>query len=101
MILIALTLAAAAPADPVLKSRQAYAACLSEVTNDAIEKKTVKDAFLATLKGKCSAKEEAFRTALVAADKADGMSEQEAQDDAADQVSQYVDQKTEDFDDAK
>ena len=56
--------------------------------------------FLAGLKTKCAAKETTFRTALVAADKADGMTDAEAAEDANDQITGYYDKMTEDFDTA-
>ncbi len=97
MILIALVLAAA-PADAVPKARQAYASCLSGYTEDAVAKKMAKDAFLAGLKEKCAEKEAAFRAALIAGDKADGMTDAEAQEDADDQVTGYIQQMTDNFD---
>jgi len=100
MILIALILAAA-PADAVPKARQAYASCLGGYTNDSIEKKMAKDEFLAGLKTKCTDKETAFRAALIAADKADGMTDAEAKEDADDQVAGYMEQMTDNFDSAK
>lgn len=98
MMFVALILAAAAPADAVPKARQAYASCLGGFTSDASTRKMARDTFLAGLKSKCADKEAAFRTALIAADKADGMSDQEAQQDADDQVAEYVEKMTSDFD---
>jgi len=98
MIFIALAFAAAAaPADAVPKARQAYASCLTAYTNDATTKKMAKEEFQSGLKSKCADKETAFRTALIAADKSDGMSDKEAQQDADDQVAEYVDKMTSDF----
>jgi len=96
MVLIALILAAA-PADAVADNRRAYAACLDSYTSGAIGKSMAKDAFIAGLKAKCADKEASFRQALTAADKADGMSEAEAKEDADDQVGGYVDQMVEKF----
>ncbi len=101
MVFVALILAAATPADAVPKARQAYASCLSGYTNDAMDKKMAREEFLAGLKSKCTDKETAFRNALIAADKADGMSAQESADDANDQVTEYIDKMTSDFDSAK
>ncbi len=99
MIFVALALAAAAtPADAVPKARQAYASCLTAYTNDATAKKMAKADFQAGLKTKCAEKEAAFRTALIAADKGDGMTDKEAQQDADDQVAEYIDKMTSDFD---
>ena len=48
-------------------------------------------AFQGPLKTTCADKEAAFRAAILAQDKADGMSDKDAQADADDQVSEYVD----------
>lgn len=101
MVIVAMILAAAAPADAVPKARQAYASCLSGYTNDATTKKVARDTFLAELKTKCADKEAAFRTALMAADRTDGMTEQEARQDADDQVAEYVEKMTSDYDSAQ
>ncbi len=101
MVFVALILAAAAPADAVPKARQAYASCLSSYTNDAADKKMARDEFLAGLKSKCTDKEAAFRTALIAADKADGMTDAESAEDADDQVAEYIEKMTDNFDSAK
>ncbi len=98
MIIAALILAAA-PADAVPKARQAYASCLTGYTNDAIDRKMARDEFLAGLKTKCASKESDFRAALIAADKADGMTDKESTDDANDQVAEYTEKMTADFDD--
>lgn len=100
MIIIAAILAAAA-ADGVPKTRQAYAGCLTKVTTDAVDNKTAREEFLASLKSKCADQETAFRAALVATDRADGMTAQEASQDADDQVAEYIDKMTGDFDSAK
>tara|TARA_B110001454_G_scaffold189540_1_gene188205 strand:- start:1073 stop:1378 length:306 start_codon:yes stop_codon:yes gene_type:complete len=97
MILVALIFAAATPATAVPKARQAYAGCLSQFTNDAVDRKMAKEEFLPALKAKCADKEAAFRSALVAANKADGMSEKESNADAEDQVTGYIEQMTDNF----
>lgn len=96
MILIALILATA-PADAVPKARQAYASCLGGYTNDAVGKTMSKDEFVTGLKARCATKETAFREALIAADKADGMTDAEAREDADDQVAGYIEQMTDNF----
>ena len=101
MIIVPLILAAASPADAVPKARQAYAGCLGKFTTDATDRKMARDEFLAGLKSKCADKETAFRSALVAADKADGMTDEESSQDADDQVAEYIEKMTSDFDDAK
>lgn len=97
MMFVALILAAATPADAVPKARQAYASCLHQYTDGAVDKKMAKDEFLAGLKTKCADEEAKFRTALTAADKADGMSDKDAAADVNDQVQGYIDQMTDNF----
>lgn len=97
-MLVALIFAAASPADAVPKARQAYAGCLSQFTNDAVDRKMPKDEFVPALNAKCADKEAKFRAALVAANRADGMSEKESAADADDQVKGYIEQMTENFD---
>ena len=97
MVLVALILASAAPADALPKARQTYASCLSDYTNGAMGKPMSKEEFAAGLTAKCAAKEKTFREALIAADKADGMSDADAQEDADDQVEGYIEQMTDNF----
>lgn len=97
MIIIPLILAAASPADDVAKARKDYASCLTGYTNDMSGKKMSSDEFVTGLKAKCADKEAAFRTALMTADKADGMTASESAQDADDQVSEYVEKMTDDF----
>ncbi|MPT49097.1 MAG: hypothetical protein E2598_11890 [Sphingobium sp.] len=96
-------LAAAASTTPVdvPKARKDYASCLSSVTTEAIDKKQPREEFLNTLKSKCGDKETAFRGALIASNKADGMNDADSKQDAEDQVAEYVDKMTRDFDSAK
>ena len=98
MVLVALILAAAAPADAVPKARQAYAGCLADHTQDAKDRKMARSDFAAGLKTKCAKKEAEFRTVLIAQDKVDGMSDAEAQEDANDQIAGYISDMTEEFD---
>jgi len=101
MIFVALILAAASPEDAVPKARQAYASCMGDYTRDAMDRKIARDEFLAGLETKCSKKEAVFRDALIALDIADGMSNEEATEDADDQVLGYIEKMTEDFDSAE
>ena len=100
MVLVALIFAAAAPADAVPKARQAYASCLGEYTRDASDRKIEREEFLAGLTTKCAKQEVKFREALVAADKADGMTDAESNEDADDQIEGYREKMTDDFDNA-
>ena len=98
-LMLLVTTAAAAPADPVGIGRKAYSQCLSAQIQPGLEKKLTLGDFQADMKKTCAAKETAFRTAIVAADKADGMSEKAAQADADDQISEYVDKITSEYED--
>lgn len=85
--------------DAVGAGRKAYSECLSKEISPALDKKLTLRDFQSTVKSKCSAKEAAFRAAIVADDKANGMSEKDAQADADDQIAEYVDKITGEFED--
>lgn len=85
--------------DAVGAGRKAYSECLSKEVSPALDKKLSLGDFQSTLKSKCSAKETAFRAAIVADDKSTGMSDKDAQADADDQVAEYVDKITGEFED--
>jgi hypothetical protein len=92
---------AAAPqsGDAVGAGRKAYSECLSKEIQPALDKKVTLSEFQSTLKSKCGAKEAAFRAAVVADDKSGGMSDKDAQADADDQIAEYVDKITGEFED--
>lgn len=94
-----LLLAAAPGADPVGMGRKAYSQCLSAQVQPSLEKKLPLGEFQSAMKKTCADKEAAFRSAILAADKADGMSEKAAQADADDQISEYVDKITAEYED--
>ncbi|BAV66230.1 hypothetical protein [Sphingobium cloacae] len=96
---LAMMLAAAPAADPVGAGRKAFSQCLSAQIQPSLDKKLTLGDFQSTLKQKCADKEAAFRAAIVADDKSSGMSEKEAQSDANDQVSEYVDKITTEYED--
>ena len=101
LVLVPLMLLAAAPqsGDAVGAGRKAYSECLSNEVQPALDKKLSLSAFQSALKSKCSAKEAAFRAAIIADDKATGMSDKDAQADADDQIAEYVDKITGEFED--
>jgi len=101
MIFVALILAASSPADAVPKARQAYASCMGDYTRDAMDRKVARDTFIEGLETKCAKQEAKFREALIALDKADGMTDEEATEDADDQILGYVEKVTDDFDNAE
>lgn len=94
-----LMLAAAPPADAVGNGRKAFSGCLASQTKPALDKKLSLGDFQTEIKKACADKESAFRAAIVAADKADGMSDKDAQSDADDQISEYVDKIVAEYED--
>ena len=92
---------AAAPqsADAVGAGRKAYSECLSKQIQPALDKKVTLSEFQASLKEKCADKEAAFRAAILADDKTNGMSAKDSASDADDQVSEYVDKITGEYED--
>ncbi len=92
-------LAAPQSGDAVGAGRKTFSQCLSAQVQPSLDKKMSLGGFQSALKSKCGDKEAAFRAAIVADDKASGMSEKEAQSDADDQVSEYVDKITGEFED--
>lgn len=88
---ISLMMLLAAPAgDPVGDGRRAFSACLTGQIQPGLEAKLSLESFRADLKTKCAKEEAAFRQAVLAADKADGMPLKGAQADADSQVLEYV-----------
>src|SRR3546814_11458226 len=83
--------AAAQPADTTAQPRDAYATCLRKFMTSQLDKKTKPDEFDKALQPACEQQETAFRNAILAADKAEGMSDTDAQEDAQFQVDDYLD----------
>lgn len=96
---LAMMLATAPAADAVGAGRKSFSACLEAQIEPALKVKATLADFGQTLKTKCGDKETAFRTAILAADKADGMSLKDSQSDADDQVAEYVDKITAEYED--
>ena len=96
---LAMMLAASPAADPVGAGRKAYSQCLASQIQPSLEKKMTLGDFQSSMKKACADKEATFRAAIVAADKADGMTEKAAQADADDQISEYVDKITSEYED--
>lgn len=95
---LAMMLATAPAADPVGTGRKDFAACLSKQMQPALDKKLSLADFQAQLKSACATQETAFRAAIVAQDKGDKMSDAAAKADADDQISEYVDKITAEYD---
>ncbi len=96
---LVMMLAAAPATDPVGAGRKAYSQCLSNQIQPALEKKLPLSEFQSSMQAKCGDKEAAFRAAIIADDKASGMSDKEAQSDADDQISEYKDKITAEYED--
>lgn len=92
-------LAAAQSGDAVGIGRKAYSECLSKQIQPSLDKKLTLGDFQSSLKQKCGDKEAAFRAAIVADDKSSGMTEKAAQSDADDQIAEYRDKITGEYED--
>ena len=92
-------LAAAQSGDAVGAGRKAFSQCLSSQVQPSLDKKMSLSDFRSTLKSKCGQKEAAFHAAVVADDRSSGMSDKDAQADADDQVAEYVDKITSEYED--
>ncbi|AUW59213.1 hypothetical protein C1T17_15070 [Sphingobium sp. SCG-1] len=88
---------AGTPEEDMGAARKAYAKCLQDFTTDARDRKVAAADYKSGLKSKCADKEAAFRTAILAADKADGMKPDESAKDADDQIKEYLDKFGEDY----
>ena len=95
---LAMMLAAAPSADAVGNGRKEFSKCLSAQVQPALDKKLSLADFQAQLKNACATQETAFRAAIVAQDKGDKMSDAAAKADADDQISEYVDKITAEYD---
>lgn len=91
-----IAIAAAQPAD-MIKARDSYATCLRKFMIANLDKRTAPAEFDKALKPACDKQEAAFRSAVIAADKADKMSDAEAQEDAEFQVEDYLDKFQENY----
>lgn len=96
---LVMMLAAAPATDSVGAGRKAYSQCLSSQIQPSLEKKLTLGDFQTDMKKACADKETAFRNAILADDKANGMSAKDAQSDADDQVSEYVDKIVAEYED--
>lgn len=94
---LVMMLAAAPSADAIGAGRKEFSKCLSAQMQPALEKKLPVGEFQAELKKACADKEAAFRAAIVASDKADKMSDAAANSDADDQIAEYVDKITSEY----
>lgn len=89
----------ASPGSDVGNGRKAFTECLAAQTKPALDAKLPLADYQATLKTKCGDKEAAFRAAILAADKTDGLSAKDAQADADDQIAEYLDKFSSEYED--
>ncbi|NWK98049.1 hypothetical protein DM806_20765 [Sphingobium lactosutens] len=97
---LVMMLAAAPSADAVGNGRKDFSKCLSAQIQPSLDKKLTVGDFQSTIKKACADKEAAFRAAIIAQDKADKMSDADASSDADDQISEYVDKITSEFEES-
>ncbi|ETI65178.1 hypothetical protein C100_03405 [Sphingobium sp. C100] len=93
-------LATTPSADAVGMGRKDFSKCLGAQTQPSLDKKLPLGEFQSALKRTCADKEAAFRAAIIAQDKADGMSDKDAQADADDQIAEYVDKITSEYEES-
>ncbi|PZU09015.1 MAG: hypothetical protein DI606_14225 [Sphingobium sp.] len=94
---LAMMAAAAPSADDVGTGRKEFAKCLSAQVKPAMDAKMSTGDFQASIKKACATQEAAFRAAIVAQDKGDKMSDSAAASDADDQIGEYVDKITSEY----
>jgi hypothetical protein len=94
---LVLMLAGAPAADSVGAGRKDFSKCLAAQMQPALDKKLTAGDFQNAIKKACADKEAAFRAAILAQAKADKMSDKDAQADADDQVAEYVDKITSEY----
>lgn len=97
LALIAMHMAAAAPAQPNPSIRKAYASCLNGVMQKALGEKTEPAAFDTALSTACAAERAAFRNSLVNYDVAAGTKRAEANTNADLQIDDYLATTREDY----
>lgn len=97
---LVMMLAATPSADPVGNGRKEFSKCLSAQMQPSLDKKLTVGDFQSAIKKACADKEAAFRAAIIAQDKADKMSDADASSDADDQISEYVDKITGEFEES-
>lgn len=101
IVAAALMMMLAAPsADAVGAGRKDFSQCLSAQVKPALEKKLAVGDFQSTMRKACADKEAAFRAAIVAVNKADKMPDPAAQADADDQIAEYVDKITAEYEES-
>jgi hypothetical protein len=98
---LVMMLATAAPsADAVGTGRKEFSKCLSAQVQPSMDKSLPVGEFQTGLKKACADKEAAFRAAIIASDKADKMSDKDANADADDQIAEYVDKITSEYEES-
>jgi hypothetical protein len=101
---LAMTLAAAAPGpspDAITRARKAYSACLSGFMKKSLKDGAEPAAFESGLAPACATQEQAFRTAVIAADTASGIKRAAAEENAKFEVDDILNNTKEMFKDYK
>lgn len=99
LVMMLAPVASAAPsADAVGTGRREFSKCLSAQMQPSLDKKLSVGDFQSSVKKACADKEAAFRAAIVAQDKADKMTDAAANSDADDQIAEYVDKISSEYD---
>ena len=97
---LAMMAATAPSADAVGNGRKDFTKCLSAQVKPAMDAKMSTGDFQASLKKVCATQEAAFRAAIIAQDKADKMSDSASASDADDQIGEYVDKITSEYEES-
>jgi hypothetical protein len=97
---LVMMLAGAPSADAVGTGRKDFSKCLAAQVQPSLDKKLTAGDFQSAIKKACADKEAAFRAAIVAQDKADKMSDKDAQADADDQIAEYIDKITSEYEES-
>ena len=87
---LALMLMAAPSPEAVARARNDYNGCLTALMNKSLKDDTTVDAFKASLGPACAAKEQAFRTIVIAVDTAAGIKRADADENAAFEIEDMV-----------
>lgn len=94
---LALMLMAAPSPEAVARARNDYNACLTALLNKSLKDDTTVEAFPASLKATCAAKEQAFRNVVIAVDTAAGIKRADADENAAFEIEDMLANAVETF----
>ncbi|NML09921.1 hypothetical protein HHL08_07115 [Sphingobium sp. AR-3-1] len=100
MMMLATAPSAPNSADAVGTGRKEFSKCLSAQVQPALEKKLPVGDFQSGMRKACADKEAAFRAAIVAQNKADKMADAAANSGADEQIAEYVDKITSEYEES-